>query len=98
MDDCRAGAAIIFRSETVGVDARMLREKGVNRVAQLTDPFSVNNTQVVNSPLEAFSDEFLNDLLYISGPEGVQIQNTIDRQLHSFGYVTHRLTIIRETP
>jgi len=59
----------------------MLREDRMHRLAQLADPFAVNDSHLQNSARPAFGEVIGHDALDISRTERVQVQHTVDGKL-----------------
>jgi hypothetical protein len=62
----------------------MFRKNGVNRPAQITDTFPMNDTYLENTSLLACGQIIQHHILYIARPERVQIQHAVYRQLQRF--------------
>ena len=71
----------------------MLGEERMNRGAELADSFAVNDAEFEDSAFAAKGDVIENNGLHVLRPEGVQIQNAVDRQLNwiDIVLVAHRV-------
>ena len=57
-------------------------EHGVDRGPQLPDPLAVDDAHVVDARFPAREQIVLNEILHVSRTKGVEVQDTVDGQLH----------------
>src|SRR5206468_3739871 len=80
MNNRGAGTAVGFASQGEGGHVRMFGENRMHRLAQLADPFAVNDPHLQNAERPAFGEVIGHDALDIRGTERVQVQHAVDGQ------------------
>jgi len=84
MNEGGAAAAVSFAGQGKRFDLGMTAQGRMHRLAQLSDPFSMNNPHL-QEPLCLTGSQILEqNLFHILGTECVQIQDTINRQWKRF--------------
>ncbi|EEF59862.1 hypothetical protein Cflav_PD2869 [Pedosphaera parvula Ellin514] len=73
--------------ERIGNDFRMFAKNGVNRATEVAAAFAMNDADLQNATLLTGGEVVKNKVFDLARSKGVQIQNSVDRQLDRFVFV-----------